>query len=685
MRRKTGLRFIIFTLFFLLALPVYSTGKAEAACPAPTVADTAGIAAGKFPQQYELDEFEKLTGCKASFSENPIIGKLNKELNGEKPLPAVKKRLPAEPLIFLPYHEIGKYGGRLKGVSKSPESGTSDVLSTRHVNLFRFHDDLKAVVPAVAKGYKYNDDYTELTIFLRKGHKWSDGAPFTSADIAFWYNDIKLNPKYYKNVESQWIIGGKPMQVKAVDETTVKFIFAEPAPNFGTYLAITYRQPFQPKHVLSRFHPKYNPDADKEAKKLGFKGWVERFRLYFHDWKDTYHPLSGPEGTRVNIPTLEAYVLVEETSEFRRCVANPYFYIVDTAGNQLPYMNEHYESFSEDVDVNILKMMNGEIDYKQQSIELEHFPELKQKEAKGPYRILLKPAIGKLVYYTFNITHKDPEMRKIYGNLRFRQAMSLAMKRDEINEIVYLGQGKPEQALPVDSSTFDFVDKEYILQFTQYDPKRANALLDEMGLTKRGSDGFRLRFDGKPLVVQLQYAPQFGPTQTHQLMKKYWDDVGVRTDIKEVTSDVYRQQSGLNQHDVHTMTNNYSCRPKLAGDTQIMFPPFGGNINKRTGIPWHEWVSSKGAKGIEPPEDIKRLYDLAIKFKSYPFGSADSNRIGREVVKIHAENLINIGVVGGTPTPVYVHNRIGNFGGFEMAGYPYYWSYPFRPVQWYIK
>ncbi len=86
MRRKTGLRFIIFTLFFLLALPVYSTGKAEAACPAPTVADTAGIAAGKFPQQYELDEFEKLTGCKASFSENPIIGKLNKELNGEKPL-----------------------------------------------------------------------------------------------------------------------------------------------------------------------------------------------------------------------------------------------------------------------------------------------------------------------------------------------------------------------------------------------------------------------------------------------------------------------------------------------------------------------------------------------------------------------------------------------------------------------
>jgi len=685
MHRKIGLRFIIFTLFFLLALPVYSTGKAEAACPAPTVADTAGIAAGKFPHQYELDEFEKLTGCKSSFSENPIIGKLNKELNGEKSLPAIEKRLPAEPLIFLPYHEIGKYGGRIRGVSKSPESGTSDVLSTRHVNLFRFHEDLKTVVPSVAKGWKYNDDFTELTVYLRKGHKWSDGAPFTAADIAFWYNDIKLNPEYYKNVESQWVIGGKPMQVKVVDDTTVKFIFAEPAPNFRIYLAITYRQPFQPKHVLSRFHPKYNPNADKEAKQLGFKGWVERFRLYFHDWKDTYHPLSGPEGTRVNIPTLEAYVLVEETPEFRRSVANPYFFIVDTAGNQLPYMNEHYEIFSEDVDVNILKMMNGEIDYKQQSLELEHFPELKQKEAKGPYRILLKPAIGKLVYYTFNITHEDPEKRKIYGDLRFRQAMSLAMKRDEIREIVYLGQGKPGQALPADPATMDFIDKKYVTQFTQHDPKQANALLDEMGLTKRGTDGFRLRFDGKPLVVLLQYAPQFGPTQTHQLMKKYWDDVGVRTDIKEVTSDVYRQQAGVNKHDVHTMTNDYSPLPMIAGDTQIMFPPFGSPINKRTGIPWDDWVRSKGAKGIEPPEYIKRLYDLAIKFKSYPFGSAESNRIGREVIKIHAENLISIGVVDDTPTPVYVHNRIGNFGGFDMAGYPYYWSYPFRPVQWYIK
>lgn len=686
MYQRIGPQIIVLALFFLLVIPIYHLNEVQAACPVPTVADPADTPAGKYPHQYELSEFEKLSGCKLSFSENPDIGKLNKELNGNKPLPAVAQRLPAEPLIYPPYEKIGKYGGRLKGVSKSPESGTSDVLSLRHVNFFRFHEDLKTIVPCVATGFKYNDDFTQLTIYLRKDHKWSDGAPFTAEDIDFWYNDIKMNKDYYSNVESQWIFGGKPMQVEAIDKTTVKFTFAAPAPNFLTYLAISYRQPFQPKHVLSRVHPKYNSDADKEARALGFKSWVERFRLYFHDWKDSYHSLSGPEGSRLDIPTLESHVLVKETPEFRRFVANPYFFMVDTAGNQLPYINEHYESYSEDMEVTILKMMNGEIDYKQQALELEKFPALKQKEASGPYRVLLKPAIGKDVIYCFNITHENPELRKIYGDVRFRQAMSLAMNRSEIREIVYLGQGiTNKQALPIDPATFDFVDPKYVTQFTEYDPDAANALLDKMGLTKRDSDGFRLRFDGKPFVLRLQYAPQFGPTQTHQLVKKYWDNVGVRTDLKEITSDLYRQQTGANKHDISTMTRQYNSRPKLAGDIVLMMPPFGSPINKLTGNLWDDWVQSNGTKGIEPPADIKRLYDLAIEFKSYPFDSAESNRIGSEVIKIHGENLITIGVVGDTPTPVYVNNRIGNFGGFAQAGYPYYWAYPFRIHQWFIK
>jgi peptide/nickel transport system substrate-binding protein len=474
MYQRTGLWNIALACFFLSAISTYHLTEAKAACPAPTVADAAGIETGKYPHQYELSKFEELTDCKLTFSENPDIGGMNEEINGKSVLIEVAERLPVEPLISMPYNEIGKYGGRLRGTSKSPESGTSDILSLRHVNLFRFHEDLKTVVPCIAKDWQYNEDFTQLTVHLRKGHKWSDGEPFTAEDIAFWYNDIKMNKEYFKNVESQWIFGGKPMQVEAADQTTVKFTFAEPAPNFVTYMAISYRQPFQPKHVLSRFHPKYNQEANKEAKELGFKSWVERFKLYYHDWKDSYHPLSGPKGTRVAIPTLESHVLVKETSEFRRLVANPYFFIVDTAGNQLPYINEHYEIFGEDKAVTILKMINGEIDYKQQALDLDNYPELKQREDKGNYNALLKPAITRDAFYAFNITHKNLEKRKIYGDLRFRQAMSLAMNREQIREIVYLGQGKPMQSLPVDPFAFDFLDPKYITQYTDYYPKQAN-------------------------------------------------------------------------------------------------------------------------------------------------------------------------------------------------------------------
>ena len=657
----------------------------EAGCPASTVADPMGLD-GAPSNQFELAEYQSEAGCELTFSENPNIAALNAELNGaDADLPPVAERLPSEPLVVQPYFEIGTYGGCLRGISKSPESGTSDFLSTRHVTLFRYAEDLLTIVPYVAKGWEYNDDYTELTIFLREGHKWSDGAPFTAEDIVFWYNDIKLNEEYYENVESVWLYGGEPAVVEAVNDTTVKFTFTVPAPNFVTFVATVYRQPFQPKHVLSQFHPKYNPNADEEAKSFGFDGWVERFRLYYHDWKDTYHPLSGPEGTQLIIPTLESHVLVEETAEGRRFVANPYFFAVDTAGNQLPYIDEQKEIYSEDIDVTILKLINGEIDYKQQNLQLPHYPELKENEAGSSYRILLRPAISLEMYYSFNITHKDAEKRKIYGDLRFRQAMSLAMNRDEINEIVYLGQGVPMQALPADFTTTTFVEEKYVTQFTEYDPDRANELLDEMGLTERDSDGFRLRFDGEPLVVLLQYCPQGGPTDVHELAKGYWEAVGVRTEIKEVTSDVFRAQKGVNEHDLDAWVNDYAAGPKIAGDTQIFYPPFGIPINKRTGILWDDWVRTEGAEGIEPPEDILRLYDLAVEFTKYPLGSEESNRIGAEVVKIHAENLISIGIVGQTPAPIYVNNRVGNFGDPSVKAYTYYWIYPWQPVQWFIK
>ncbi len=184
---------------FLLALGGLAfAAPVSAACPPITVADMKGVAAGAYPQQYELSEFEAAANCKMSFSSNPDISMLNSKIKGNPDLPPLANLIPQEPLVVVPYDTIGKHGGTLDVLSNATEAGTSDFLSVRHVNFVRFSDDLQTIVPNIAKGWKWNDDFTALTFYLRKGHKWSDGAPFTSADVKFYHDNLMLDANIFE-------------------------------------------------------------------------------------------------------------------------------------------------------------------------------------------------------------------------------------------------------------------------------------------------------------------------------------------------------------------------------------------------------------------------------------------------------------------------------------------------------
>ena len=234
---------------------------AYANCPAVTVADAMGVAPGEFPQQYELSEFEAAAGCKLSFSENPEIGALNSRIHGNPDLPALADRLPEEPLVVVPYASVGKYGGELDVLSNATEAGTSDFLSVRHVNLVRYSDDLQTIVPNIAKSWSWNDDFTQLTFKLRKGHKWSDGAPFTSADVKFWHDNLMLDTNIFEKPKDYVTVAGQTMTVDAPDETTVVFNLPAPKPGLLAHFATHFGQGFQPKHFLGKFHPDISADA----------------------------------------------------------------------------------------------------------------------------------------------------------------------------------------------------------------------------------------------------------------------------------------------------------------------------------------------------------------------------------------------------------------------------------------
>lgn len=657
-------------------------------CPAVTAADALAAKAA-FPAQFELSEFQKLADCTLTFSENPDIAALNARIAGNpKALPPVAERLPAEPLVLAPYSEIGTYGGVLHGMSNATEAGTSDLLSVRHVNLVRFSDDLVTVVPNVAKSWKWNDDFTELTFTLRKGHKWSDGEPFTAQDIAFWYNDMVRNPKVVEKPRDVWSAGGEPIEVEAIDEETVVFKMKAPKPGLLSTFATDFAQPFQPKHVLSKFLPKYNPDADKLAKEIGLESGYDVVRFYYNgsDWKDVPSPLfkdaqKAAKLAHAVLPTLESHIVVKDTTEDRVVVANPYFFMVDTAGHQLPYIDEVSESYVPDNEVKILKMVNGEIDYKAQSVTLPDAPTLLDGQKKGNYTVELRPQIGMPVF-SFNVTDNDEEKRALFGNRNFRLAMSYAINRDEINAVAFFDLGTPRQYLAFDPVPA-FATEAQVKFAAAFDPERAGKMLDEVGLVDKDGDGFRDLPSGRKLTLNLQFSTQGLSTAVAELVAQQWSNVGVQTTIKEVTSDEYRAAQSANELDVTAWTKGQPI-PVIQGDNKLWVPPFGDYFGQRTAMLWTQWIDSKGKEGLEPPAWVSEMKAKIGEWQQYAPGSEKSNEIGRQLIQMQEDSFLFIGTVQA-PNPIYHANRLKNFVTPKTWSYEYYRVYPYRPQQWFLS
>ena len=667
---------------FALAIPAQA-----AECPAVTVADAMGVAAGDFPQQYELSEFEAAANCTLTFQENPAIGDLNARIRGNPALPALAERLPSEPLVVAPYNEIGRYGGTFDVLSNATEAGTSDFLSVRHVNLVRYSDDLQTVVPNIAKSWEWNDDFTQLTFSLRKGHRWSDGAPFTADDVKYWYDNLALNPDVMSKPKDYVLVGGERMDVVVIDPQTVQFNLPAPKPGLIAHFATSFAQGFQPKHFLGKWDPKLNADADAMAQAAGFENGLAVIAAYYgnSDWTDTPSPLlSKPDEVGSLpadvVPTLESHITITDTTEGRHLVANPYFHMVDTAGNQLPYINEQDEVYINENEVRILKLVNAEVDYKEQSLQLASAPLLIENQEKGDYTIDLRPEIT-LATLAFNVTSADPEKRKVFGDLRFRQAMSVAINRAEINDVAYFGLGEGKQYIAF-SPPPSFVDPKWIQHFAQFDPAMANSLLDEIGMADTDGDGFRELPNGDKIVLNLQFSTQGVAGQVVELVGQHWSEVGIQTTVKEVTPDEFRSAQSSNQLDV-TWWRKSQPMAIMLGNNELWVPPFSDYFGIRTGMLWAEWVDSDGASGVEPPDYVKQMIADIDAFQSSPAGSAKSDALGARMVENMVSNLLFIGVIQA-PAPIYHRNALKNFHSFTTHSYEYYRAYPYRGVQWFL-
>ncbi len=613
----------------------------------------------------------------ANFNEAPMLADLVKA----SALPPVEERLPKEPLVIEPYEEVGQYGGTARVVTVRAQIMEDGGLLNNHEPVFRLDSDGSTIVPNLAESYKFSEDGKTLTIKLREGIRWSDGDPFDANDIMFWYEDIILNDELTPVKPIHWSPGGELMKVVKLDEYTVQFNFAASYPLAELRLAHSngYEQDFLvPKHYLQKYHINYATaeEIDKYVKEGGFETWAQMFLA-----KATINAGSG-RAVDPGTPTLKAYRAVERGLDKVVFERNPYYWKVDTAGNQLPYIDRVDVSIVQDQEMVNMKIVAGELDFAAFTTSLENYPLYKESEATAGTRVLLWPDVfGAEVLLMFNQTHPDPVMRQIFQDRRFRIALSLGMNRDEINEFFYLGLAEPRQATVIPDSAY--FRPEFAEAYVEYDPDEANRLLDEMGL-KRGRDGYRMRPDGKPLNILIEFT-KVDTTRGGilELLDQQWDKLGLNVSIKEISNDLQTVRAQGNQMDA-SVWNADKVTDVMFPVNPMWFVPMSNGWENVWCAAWGQWYVTKGAEGEEPPAEMKKQLERWSVLQSST-DEAEKIAAGQAILQSQAENLWTIGTVGLAPHPVIVKENLRNVPESSFYGWDTFWTGLAHPEQFFFK
>lgn len=623
------------------------------------------------PAQYDtLREYEISTGEEiTSFKEAPVLAKLVED--GE--IPPLSERLPEEPMVVVPVERPGKYGGRIVSADTLTNMAVEAGWSIGE-GMLQLDADNVEVLPNIAKAYEFSEDKKVFTLYLRKGLKWSDGHPATADDVMFWWEDITLNEELTPVLWTGWQPGGETMKVEKVDEYTVRFYFAQP------YLNFVYRllgEIMVPKHYLKNFHPEYTSqeELDRLTKEGGYDYWWQLFAA-----QNDY--LNNPD-----LPTLNAWKLVKLTPEAGFFERNPYYWKIDTEGNQLPYIDERLVYRAVDREVANIRIVNGELDCACAAAKLEDYPLYMENREKGGYRVMMwKLLFQSATGFMFNLTYDDLVLRDIFQDVRFRRAMSLAINREEINEAAFYGLGVPMQSgMPPGSR---FYDPEFAQAYAEYNPEEANRLLDEMGLTERDKDGYRLRPDGETLFILFEctdIGAARGLSIIWPLVQKYWRDIGVKTEIRLHERGLFDTRLAANMvaATMWGITGVEDAELLTTCSWLVIGPQNWWNCSW-WGIKWYDWFATGGKKGEEPPAEIKRLLSLyeKIQVASTP---QEQDALVREILASQAENLWVIGTVANIPQPIIVSNRLRNFPDGCVWGVYSHGYMPANPCQWFVE
>lgn len=539
----------------------------------------------------------------ADYKEAPMLA----ERVAAGQLPPVEERLPDNPEVVIAHESVGKYGDEIRfGLAGS--SDQEQITNwTGHNGLVQvdYDTNYSSTIPLLAESMDVSDDARVYTFKLRKGHKWSDGKPFTTADIAFYFEDILTHPDMAP-IGAQWQPGGDMAKFTVIDEQTFVLEFAASYGDFPFELAHPELVPiaYYQKDYCSKAHPKYNENlaADLAANNLT-------------SWRDYLIKLCGESraNTRwanVDRPSLDPWIITEAYTGGATQVVlerNPYFFQVDEAGQQLPYVDRLVGSIFADPQGLLLHAIGGNYDFGFRKLEsASNRPALAEAAPRIGAELYEVTSIGgAFIWFQLNLTHKDPELRKLFNEKDFRIALSTGFDRQEVIDVTMLGEGVPWQGGPFEDSPM--YHHQFSTQYLEFDPAGANALLDGLGLTERNSDGIRLMPSGRPVSFSVETTvARDDHVDQLEIMRSHWlEHIGVDMKISATERSLMFGKVESNDHDATAWDGNTSWLP---GRPASELAPV--DVGARYGIEWFQWYISDGASGEEPPQNVKQRLAL---------------------------------------------------------------------------
>jgi len=577
-------------------------------------------------------------------------------------LPPMAQRLPGEPLVVRlappsadgPVRFAdqprgpGKHGGDLRTIIGRPQDVRLLVVYG-YARLVGWDENFE-LVPDILSRYEVQEGRA-FTFHLRPGHRWSNGDPFTTEDFRYWWEDVVSNKQLSPGGPPRvMLVDGKPPKFEVLDARTVRFTWTAPNPFLLAELAGT--SPlyiYRPSAFLKQFHAKY---ADKEKLDAAVREAKQRNWAAMHNRLDNMYRNDNPD-----LPTLDPWVNTTRPPTTRFvAVRNPYFHRVDQNGLQLPYADRVILNEANSKLI-ALKASSGESDLQARGLAFNNYTFLREAEDKTGYDTRLWRTVkGSQVALLPNLNVSDPVWSELVRDVRFRRALSLSIDRALINQVIYFGLATEGNNTVLQGSPL--YREDYRTKWAQFDPKHANRLLDELGLRKRDSEGFRLLKDGRRAEIIVETAGEdTEQTDVLELIRETWSDVGIKLFSKPSQREVFRNRaySGAALMTIWGGLENGAPTPEMS--PQELAPV------SQQGLQWPKWGQyheTTGRAGEAP--DLPEAKELLRLNEEWNSTAEPSRRVAiwHRMLEIHADQAFTIGLIAGVPQPVLVSRRLRN-------------------------